>query len=509
MKRWRMMWFAVGLGLAAMGTAHAMFYDDFPDGASVKPSDELEERIWQEAEASRGQFVRGAPSAQAAALADHVRKLIKKHWPDMVDKLRIEVIDNADVLGISSANGDLILSTGMLLRLDSEEELTAILAREVGHVVKRHAVRSVYAARLGAGANTVFQAAVNASSFMGTMSLLGSFQVAPEMLLADGGKAFLQTQLTKIRENMADNFLRRMSATGFEAMVKTSLFGYSESLETESDEYALLLMEKAYGHTDAFKRVMQRLADEAAADEKKFSAFYGNEVRMKSRLAFHADFDGKKDKREALRKVAANPAPDASQQAAATPSATSSPANVVAQPIALASDSIVIEEVRPVVAVVVGDLENEDSEGSRPLVEVLADEKYSYPQLLTQIALPVVESEVEAGHWARAALNIERPREGIVLPDRTQLVLAESLWSMPDPKQAARGEPLVQKYVLAHAEDARGLKLLGLMALKRGDAAHAEEYLQQALKVADSEDERGFIEQYLHQAQKKKASVAS
>ncbi|MGE5453501.1 MAG: M48 family metalloprotease [Acidobacteriota bacterium] len=487
----------VGLAsLACMAPAHALFYDDFTNGASVHPSDELEERIWQEAEASRGQFVRGAPSAQAAALADHARKLIKKHWPDMVDKVHVDVIDNADVLALSSANGDIIVSTGMLMRADTDEELTAILAREVSHVLKRHAVRSVYAARLGAGANTVFQAAVNASSFMGTMSVLGSFQVAPEMLLADGGKAFLQAQLTKIRDNMADNFLRRMSATGFEAMVKTSLFGYSESLETESDEYALLLLEKAYGQTDAFKRVMQRLADEAAVDEKKFSAFYGNEVRMKARLSYQAEFDAKKDKRAGL----AGPGPHGPDAAV-----SNAPAPVAAGA-ELASDSIVIEAGRPVVAVVLADSEDEDSTGVRPLAEVMAEERFSYPQLLSQIALPVVESELEAGHWARAALNIERTREGVTLPHRAQLILAESLWAMPGAKQSERGEAIAQQYCQAHPDDARGWKLLGQMALKRGEAAKAEDYLQQALQAADSEDERGFIEQYLRQAQKQKAA---
>lgn len=505
MKCWRLMT-VVCLGLAFVGSAQALFYDDFPNGASVKPTDELEERIWQEAEASRGQFVRGTPSPQAQALAVHTRKLIKRHWPDMVDKVHLDVIDNADVLAISSANGDIILSTGMFMRLDNDAELSAVLAREIGHVVKRHAVRSVYAARLGAGANTVFQAAVNASSFVGTMSLLGSFQVAPEMLLADGGRAFFQAQLSKIRDNMADNFMRRMSATGFEAMVKTSLFGYSESLETESDDYALMLMERAYGQTDAFKRVMQRLADEAGADEKKFSAFYGNEVRMKARLEFQAGFDAKKDKRAAQGAQAGGAAALALQEASSVSNVR--PAASL-EPVVLASDAIVIDETRPIVAVVVGDLGNEDSEGERPLGEVMPEDQFSYPQLLAQIALPVVESEMEAGHFGRAVRNIERPREGMSLPERTQLILAESLWSIADPVHAAKGEPVAAQYVETHPDDARGLKLLGLMCLKRGDIAKAEDYLQRAMKTADTDDERGFIEQYLHQAQKKKATVAS
>ena len=111
MTRFRPIRLSVVMGLLALAShAHAMFYDPFPDAASVKPSDELEDRIWQEAEVTKGQFVRAAPSVQAQALAEHARKLLKRLWPDLVSKIRIDVIDNADVLALSSANGDIILA---------------------------------------------------------------------------------------------------------------------------------------------------------------------------------------------------------------------------------------------------------------------------------------------------------------------------------------------------------------------------------------------------------------
>lgn len=489
----RFAWVGV-CALVWASAAHAMFYDDFPNGASVKPVDELEERIWQEAEVSRNQFVRGASSPSAQALAVHARKLLKRHWPDLIDKIQVDVVDNSDVFAFSSANGDVILSTGLFMRLDNDEEIASILAREIGHVMKRHAVRTVYAARLGAGANTVFQAAVNASSFVSTVSVLSSFQVLPEMLVADGGKALLQSQLSRIRDAMADNFLRRMSATGFEAMVKTSLFGYSESLESESDEYALQQLDRIYGRTEAFKRVMQRLADEAGADEKKFSAFYANEVRMKARLENQTDFDQKRRTRD-------------SSQAKPAVSAEVPPAPQALLAAQVASDSIVIEESGPVKAVVVGELSMDDSDGVRPLDSVLGREPESYADLVGGIALSVCEAEMEAGHLARVVKSLERPRDGIAMPEQLKLVLAESLWNMPDPKLVAKGESVALEYVQSHDKDARGLKLLGLIHLKKGDALKAEEFLQLALDAASNEDEKGFIEQYLHQARKKKAQA--
>lgn len=488
----------VGMG----GQAHALFYDPFPDGGSVKPADELEQRIWDEAEATRGQFIRGEPSAEAQALARHSQKLLKRHWPDLVDKIRIAVVDNADVFALSSANGDVIISTGMFLRMDDDAELAAVIGREIGHVMKRHAVRTVYVARLGAGASTVFQSAVNASSFMGTVSVLSSFQVLPEMLLADGGKALLQSQLSKIRDNMADNFLRRMSATGFEAMVKTSLFGYSESLEEEADEFALSALLKAYGSTDAFKHVMQRLASEAAADEKKFSAFYGNETRMKARLAFLADFE--KDQRKRSAKVASPPS--ASEQ----PKEVNPKSADALQPlVSLPVDAIELDGHLTVASVVVGELSEDVEPAQRPLGEVLPEPTWSYAELIARLALPVAEAEMDAGHLGRLSLNIDRTRPHIDMPKRLSLILAEALTAMADPKQVARGEALATSYAQAHPEDARALKLLGQIQYRKGQIDEAERLLTRALELAESPDERGFIEQYLKQAQKKKAMASS
>src|SRR5690606_39430013 len=93
------------------------------------------------------------------------------------------------------------------------------------------------------------------------------------------------SQIGKLRDNMADNFIRRVSATGFDAMVKTSLFGYSESLESEADDFAIEELQRKGIDPAVFVTVMQRLHDEAAVDEKKFSAFYANAGRMAERVS--------------------------------------------------------------------------------------------------------------------------------------------------------------------------------------------------------------------------------
>lgn len=490
---------ALAAALSAVGPAHALFYDPFPDAAAVQPTDELEERIWHEAEVFRTQFVRGQTPERLRPLQRSVRAVLARHWPDLAPKLDLVLIDNADVVAVSSANGDIVVSTGMLMRLDNEEELVAILGREVAHVMQRHAVRTVYAARVGAGANVVFQTVVKANSLITSAGLLTAFQVTPEMLLVDGGKAFLQQQLGRLKETMADNFVRRLSATGFDAMVKTSLFGYSEALETEADEYTLSMLNRRYGRTDAFARVMKRLLEEARVDEKKFSAFYGNEERLAQRVAV------------AERMAAA--APEGAIPAQTTGAQAS--ADAVA-PVSLPAGALELPSQTAVAAVVVGEAP-QDGEDAPPAVairtaaiatSVAEAEAQPYGELLTPWALPVFEAELEAGRLNRVIRNIERPRDHLSLPPGARVVLAEAWAGHPDAAQAPRVAAALTEHLKTHPDDARALKLLGVMALRQGDLAQARVHLGRARELAGSDEERGFIDQYLSLANRKPGSAS-
>lgn len=490
--------------LSGSSSTWGVAYAPFPDADSIKPEDELEERIWQESDTLRPQFIHASPPEPVVALQSSIRDILVRTWPDVSRHVNLFVVPNADVLALSSANGDLILSTGMLMRLDTEEDVRVVLAREIAHIINRHAVRSVYVARAGAGANVVFQTIVNANSLMGTVGMLASFQVSPEMLIADGGKAFIQAQLGKLKDNMADNFIRSMSASGFEAMVKTSLFGYSESLEREADEAALQQVGSL-----PFLRVMQRLLDEAQSDEKPFSAFYANADRLQARIEQGMRVDKK-----------LQPAPSTSAPEPKT--AGAKPVVASAARASLPPDSIELPPAGPVASVVIVDggeqSENEAPRaGERPSTDIRATallaplappQSRHYSELLPDVALDVFQSELELGRTHRAVRDIERRREGVHLPDTSALLLAKGCWSLPEPSQKSRATQLLQNYLEHSPDDAAALKLLGGMELEQGQDALARTHLEKARAKTVDEDERGFIDQQLHRLDKKRASTS-
>jgi len=66
---------------------------------------------------------------------------------------------------------------------------------------------------------------------------------------------------------------------------------------------------------------------------------------------------------------------------------------------------------------------------------------------------------------------------------------------------------LAKSYLADHPQDARILKLLGLTLLKRGHVVQAKDYLERARQFAQTDDERGFIDQYLRQTDKKMGTI--
>ena len=143
----------------------------------------------------------------------------------------------------------------------------------------------MHAARLGAGAKVIASTALDAADLaskittgVGMMDLAKSMASLSQEVLLTSGREILQDRLNKLKEILADSFFRSMSVTGIGMVVKSSIFGFKDSLEEESDRYAMAFIEQKQGSTDAYRRVMQRLYDEAVLDEIRAAAAGGEKV---------------------------------------------------------------------------------------------------------------------------------------------------------------------------------------------------------------------------------------
>ncbi|GAB3095520.1 M48 family metalloprotease [Aestuariicella hydrocarbonica] len=104
----------------------------------------------------------------AAYIDDIGQKLVKNsHRPDL--KYTFTIIDSPDINAFALPGGYIYVNRGLLSYLDSEAQLAAVMAHEIGHVTARHSVKQD-AARKGSSVVTVLSVLTTGSSVIGDVT---------------------------------------------------------------------------------------------------------------------------------------------------------------------------------------------------------------------------------------------------------------------------------------------------------------------------------------------------
>lgn len=68
--------------------------------------------------------------------------------PEISQGYHVQVLETAEINAMAAPGGFLFVTTGLLKRLKSEDELAAVLAHELAHVAKKHGLKTIKASRL-------------------------------------------------------------------------------------------------------------------------------------------------------------------------------------------------------------------------------------------------------------------------------------------------------------------------------------------------------------------------
>lgn len=190
-------------------------------------------------------------------LLDYVYTLVAKIAPTrMIDGrpycVNVLIVKNSDVNACMFPNGTLILNSGMLAALHSEDELVAILSHEISHFVLDHHIQNVNAsierkkrAEFWAGFATVLAAA-------------GDIYMASNNSYYSPGLFTASTAL--LATSVADIISQRLGCE------------YSIQQEKEADRYALFVT-KALGYDEnAYATALNRIVDKMV--EERNCAYY-------------------------------------------------------------------------------------------------------------------------------------------------------------------------------------------------------------------------------------------
>src|SRR5262249_13882115 len=127
--------------------------------------------------------------------------------------LRLGVIGDPTLSAFALPSGSIYLHTGLMSRLDNEAQLATVIAREITHVVERHALVSRREARNGGSIPTMVAASM--SSAPGAVSRSSGGDGGAEALLTPTARAILGGKL--------------------ELLARAAISGYGRRLEREAD----------------------------------------------------------------------------------------------------------------------------------------------------------------------------------------------------------------------------------------------------------------------------------
>lgn len=122
------------------------------------------------------QILQESPVYQDQQLQDYVNEIGQKlaaisHRPDI--DYTFTVIDSPDINAFALPGGFIFINRGLMLYLNTEDQLAAVLGHEIGHVTARHSVRQQAASQTNNVLAGVLVVATGVSSLGETSSLLG------------------------------------------------------------------------------------------------------------------------------------------------------------------------------------------------------------------------------------------------------------------------------------------------------------------------------------------------
>jgi Zn-dependent protease with chaperone function len=209
-------------------------------------SAEDEKRLWEQVQGEQETIDNSGLLYQDPRLESYLNRIVKKLQAHSIDPdfdIRVKVLKDPHLNAFAYPNGVIYVHTGILARVDNEDQLAALLSHEMTHCTHRH-----------------------------------SLQVIRSVKERPAGITAVQNTLAKI--SAVHEVVRLLGSAGLTA----ALHGYSRSLETEADLVGLDLMAKAdYDSYEALK-LFKHLKQDIEAEGIEESFFFSSHPKVQQRI---------------------------------------------------------------------------------------------------------------------------------------------------------------------------------------------------------------------------------
>lgn len=206
---------------------------------------EDEQMLWQKSEQEQRAFESNGLIYTDTELEDYLNQVVANLKPedapaDLV--IRVKVIKNPYLNAFAYPNGMIYIHSGLLARMDNEAQLAAVLAHEMTHCIRRHALQA-----------------------------FRKYRNQPAFLIA--------IQQTLLKSKGLQALAHSMGVTGAMAAIS----GYARELEAEADwvgyEWAV---QAGYNPKEALSLFDQMLSD-IAQDGREEPFFFGSHPKIRQR----------------------------------------------------------------------------------------------------------------------------------------------------------------------------------------------------------------------------------
>ena len=181
---------------------------------------------------------------------DYLTELANSISPIKTIKFRVKVLDDRIPNAFALPNGAIYINSGLIGRMESEDELVTILGHEMAHVILRHSLKKVR--------NLKNKACLYQTFSMGLF--VGGVAIGSGGLVnSAGGRLGYLITLAAIQ-------------------------GYSRETEAQADEYGLNLMIKNGYDPDKGIKIYYKLLDETKDQKNKVPYFFASHPKVEQRI---------------------------------------------------------------------------------------------------------------------------------------------------------------------------------------------------------------------------------
>ena len=218
------------LTLGACATAPAT---DVQPG--VRPALDTDEAgLWQMVDRDEFRLRTSSEVIRDSSLQNYLEGVLCRVVPDYCADIRIYLLPSPMLNAYMQPNGTMVLFTGLLLRLEDESQLAAIMGHEVAHFIRRHSLQQYRAWRAKAGAWQTVASIVSAGA---------GVAAANANAAASAGRYGRAIEQANLARSIAD--IGSAVLTSLEFYAITTQLAFSREQESESDALGISWMNKA------------------------------------------------------------------------------------------------------------------------------------------------------------------------------------------------------------------------------------------------------------------------